>query len=237
MIACDMGFLPYFDFGGQEYHFGGHAVVVCGHDPASGQVLIADRDGEAHLVPLETLARARGSRYKPFPPQNLWYTFDFSQKRMPTADEVRQAITEQVEAMLQPPIQNLGVAGIRKAAQMVLKWPALMDEATLRGSLFNAFIFIAATGGTGGGLFRYMFSRFLLEAATITEERGLEESAAEFQRIGDRWQVVAEAFKVVSAAPDPTATLGEISPLLHELHGLEGAAWRRLAELPSRPLP
>ena len=30
MIQCDMGFLPYFDFGGEEYHFGGHAVVVCG---------------------------------------------------------------------------------------------------------------------------------------------------------------------------------------------------------------
>jgi hypothetical protein len=28
MIQCDMGFLPYFDFGGEEYHFGGHVVVV-----------------------------------------------------------------------------------------------------------------------------------------------------------------------------------------------------------------
>jgi hypothetical protein len=35
MHQVDMGFLPYFDFGGKEYHFGGHVVVACGYDPAS----------------------------------------------------------------------------------------------------------------------------------------------------------------------------------------------------------
>jgi hypothetical protein len=235
MIGCDMGFLPYFDFGGQEYHFGGHAVVACGYDAETRQVLIADRDGELHPVLLETLARARGSRYKPFPPQNLWYTFDFSAKRPPTAPEVRQAIDEQTEAMLKPPIQNLGVAGIRKTAHMVPKWPALMDETALRSTLFNAFIMIDATGGTGGGLFRYMFSRFLLEAAAITGEKGLEESAADFARIGDRWQAVAGVFQSASSGTNPAAALEGIPPLLHELHGLEGKAWLRLSDLPPRP--
>ena len=48
MIQCDMGFLPYFDFGGEEYHFGGHVVVVCGYDPDGDQVLVADRDEDLH---------------------------------------------------------------------------------------------------------------------------------------------------------------------------------------------
>jgi len=223
-----MGFLPYFDFGGQEFHFGGHAVVVCGHDPETGRVLIADRDGELHPVPLEALAKARGSTYQPFPPHNLWCTFDFSARRQPTAAEVRQAIAEQVEAMLKPPIRNLGVAGIRKAAQMVPRWPALMDEVTLRGTLFSAFIFIDAAGGTGGGLFRYMFGRFLQEAAQIVGDTRLEERATEFAHLGDRWQVVAEAFKAASAAPVPADVLQEIPPLLQELHHLEAAAWQGL---------
>ena len=42
MIQCDMGFLPYFDFGGEEYHFGGHVVVVCGYDAHTEQVLVAE---------------------------------------------------------------------------------------------------------------------------------------------------------------------------------------------------
>jgi hypothetical protein len=60
MLVLDMGFLPYFDFGGQEYHFGYHVVVACGYDPQTGQVLLADRDEALHPVSLETLEKARG---------------------------------------------------------------------------------------------------------------------------------------------------------------------------------
>jgi len=231
MIQCDMGFLPYFDFGGYEYHFGAHVVVVCGYDAETDQVLIADRDEELHPVSLEDLEKARGSTFKPFPPRHKWYTFDFSGKRQPTADEVRQAIAEQAQGMLEPPISNFGVKGIRKAAKRVLKWPDQMDEEELRFTLFNTFIFIDATGGTGGGIFRYMFSRFLREAAEITSNDRLIEVADEFQRIGDKWQVVAEIFKSTSEADDPTAELPEISTPLLELASLEEAAWSRLRDL------
>ncbi|MBE9507478.1 MAG: DUF4872 domain-containing protein, partial [Chloroflexi bacterium] len=152
MIQCDMGFLPYFDFGDTEYHFGGHAVVVCGYDAETQKVLIADRDG-LYPVSMEDLEKARGSTYKPFPPQHKWYAFDFSGKRQPNADEVRQAIAEQAKGMLEPPISNFGVKGIRKAAKRALKWPAVMDEDALRFTLFNTYIFIDAEGGTGGGIF------------------------------------------------------------------------------------
>ncbi len=36
MLQVVMGFLPYFDFGGKEYHFGGHVVVACGRDATAG---------------------------------------------------------------------------------------------------------------------------------------------------------------------------------------------------------
>lgn len=70
MLQVDMGYLPYFDFEGQEYHFGGHLVVAAGFDPKTRVVLVADRDLELHPVPWEALVQARGSTYKPFPPQN-----------------------------------------------------------------------------------------------------------------------------------------------------------------------
>ena len=231
MIYCDMGFLPYFDFGDKEYHFGGHAVVVCGYDAETRHALIADRDGELHPVSMEDLEKARGSTYKPFPPKHKWYTFDLSNKRQPTAGEVREAIAEQTQGMLEPPITNIGVKGIRKAARRALKWPDVMDEEELRFALFNAFIFIDATGGTGGGLFRYMFSRFLREAAEITGETRLDESAGEFQRIGDKWQEVAEIFKRGWKAQDPVGILAETTAPMMEIADLEEAAWGRLRGL------
>ncbi len=230
MVQCDMGFLPYFDFGGADFHFGGHDVVVCGYDPVTEQVLVADRDAELYPVSMEDLEKARGSTYKPFPPRHKWYTFDFGQKRQPTADEVRQAIAEQVQMMLEPPISNVGVKGIRKTAKMIPKWSNSLDADMLRITLFNIHIFINADGGTGGGIFRYMFSRFLREAAGITGDACLNESADEFQHIGDEWEALGEWFLQASEAPAPASLLGECVAPLDALAELEDAAWGRLRQ-------
>jgi hypothetical protein len=229
MVHVDMGFLPYFDFG-HEFHFGRHIVVVVGYEPETGQVLIADRDEELYPVSLEDLAQARGSKFKPLPPRHTWYTFDFSGKRPPDPEEVRQAIREVVTAMLEPPITDQGVKGIRKAAKHALKWPEIMDKDQLRFACLNAFVFIDARGGTGGGFFRYMYSRFLREATEITGDDRLIAVADEFQRIGDRWQMIAETFKRASKAPDPASLLSECVNLLDALADLEEAAWSRLGE-------
>ncbi|MGD8795053.1 MAG: BtrH N-terminal domain-containing protein [Anaerolineae bacterium] len=231
MVQCDMGFLPYFDFGGEEYHFGGHVVVVCGYDPETEQVLVADREEALHPVPLDDLAQARGSTHKPFPPKNRWYTFDFSQKRPPTAAEVRQAVLDQAGPMLEPPIRNIGVKGIRKAAALIPKWPARMEPDEIRWALFNTYIFISPEGGTGGGCFRYMFSRFLEEAAAVADEPRLAQSAAEFRRIGDEWEALGEWFRQASEAPDPAGLLDETSAPFQHLADLEEAAWRQLQEI------
>jgi len=228
MVTADMGFLPYFDFGGEEYHFGGHAVVVCGYGAASDETLIADRDEALHPVPMAALERARGSTFKPFPPQNLWFTFDFSGKHLPEAAEVRQAIAEMVQAMLEPPIRNLGAAGIRKAAGEVVRWPELLAPDELRATLFNAYIFINAAGGTGGGCFRTMLSRFLGEAAEICAEPGLAASAGRFREIGNHWEELGERFRQASEAEVPAAGLGEAAARLRALAELEEAAWGEL---------
>jgi hypothetical protein len=238
MLQCDMGFLPYFDFGDLDYHFGWHVVCVCGYDAGAGQVLIADRDEDLHPVPLEALARARGSTFQPFPPKHRWYTFDFSGKRLPTADEVRQAIAEQAHMMLEPPIRNVGVEGIRKAAQMIPEWPQRLTPNEVSVALFNAHLFINPDGGTGGGIFRYMFSRFLHEGAEITGDARLAESADEFRHIGDEWEKLGAWFRAVSEASQPFEVLGECVAPLDHLADLEETAWRRLraivrAESPS----
>jgi hypothetical protein len=233
LVYLDMGYLPYFDLP-EGYHFGAHVVVAAGYDPGSGRVLVADRDPQLHPVDWETLEMARGSIHKPFPPQHKWLTFDFAGARPPTPDEVREAIGEVCRGMLEPPIANLGVKGIRKARVETLRWPKVLDPPALRRTCANVAMFIDHRGGTGGGIFRYMYARFLEEAAAITGEGRLREVAPEVRAIGDRWEVVAAAMARAGAAEAPASLLEEATRPLGEIADAEERFWSRLDTLVAR---
>ena len=129
VVYADMAFLPYFHTG--DEHFGEHTIVVAGYDPDTEEVLISDNDPEmtgikkAVLVemPLKQLTLARSSSFKPFPAKNRWLSFDFEGRRKVTEKDLYDSIGKVVESMLKPPIKNLGIPGIRTAAERIRKWP------------------------------------------------------------------------------------------------------------------
>jgi hypothetical protein len=228
MVLLDMGYLPYLDLP-PDYHFGHHAVVACGWDEAQGMVLLADRDSAFHPVALDVLRQARGSKYQPFPPRNRWWTFDFSAAREPRPEEILQAIEEVTEGMLNPPIRNLGVQGIRTAARRTLDWPREFSKNELRNASYNAYIFIDAKGGTGGGIFRYMYASFLQQAADRTGLASLAEAGRRMQAVGDSWQQAAEAFHAAAISPDAAELLPAACSIVSRVAEEEQQAWDFLA--------
>lgn len=230
MLQVDMGFLPYFDFP-TEYHFGGHVVAVVGFDQERELALVCDRDEELHPVALDMLEEARASQFQPFPPQHGRWTFDFTHQRDPQPDEVLAAIAEGAHAMLNPPIKSFGVAGVRKAAGLIPAWPERLEPGELKAACQNGFILIDATGGTGGGLFRSMYGRFLDQAAELTGEARLTEVAAWFHEVADRWQDAAAVFREAADQDDPSDALGQVAATLWSIADLEEKAWSRLADV------
>jgi hypothetical protein len=226
MLQVDMGFLPYFDFGGEEYHFGGHAVVAVGVDEADGTVTIADRDDDLHAVPLAALRQARASRFRPFPPGLAYWQFDFKGFRPPTRDEARTAIANMALAMLEPPIKNLGVAGIRKAAAEMPRWPAFADGWGLPEVLFNLYVFVSEAGGSGGGCFRFMLSRFLREAHAMGCGDALGGVADAFETIAEDWDGIARASREASEADAPAEALAPLAAAIALVADREEEAWR-----------
>lgn len=226
MLQVDMGFLPYFDFGGEEYHFGGHAVVAVGFDEDGGSVTIADRDDELHAVPLAALRAARASRFRPFPPGRAYWTFDFAGFRPPSPDEARAAVANMAHAMLEPPIRNLGVAGIRKAASEIPRWPAFADGWSLPEALFNLYVFVSEVGGSGGGCFRFMLSRFLREAHAMGCGDDLEPVAEAFHAIAEDWDGVALASRAASESDAPAEALAPLAAAIARVADREEEAWR-----------
>ncbi|MCP8311086.1 MAG: BtrH N-terminal domain-containing protein, partial [Candidatus Methylarchaceae archaeon HK01M] len=166
MMFGDMGLLPWFELP-KDYHFGGHTFVICGFD-GKNTALASDMDqksaglkkGFYHEITLEQLSKARGSTHKPFPPKNAYLEFEFEKYHDPRPEDVLSALRQTAESQLNPPIKNLGVKGLKYTANEILKWPKIFEDKELRMNLFNLFIYIEI-GGTGGGCFRYMYSRFL----------------------------------------------------------------------------
>ena len=233
MLGADMGFLPWFDFPA-GYHFGGHTFVACGFDGRE-TVLGSDMDAKTAGVKkgfyapisLEQLRQARGSAFKPFPPKNLWFEFDFKRFGARQAKTIAEAIAETAAAQLHPPIRNLGVSGIRHTAAQLPKWPSLFNDIQLRMNLFNLYIFIEI-GGTGGGAFRAMYARFLDEAALIAKTRAWAELAAMFRESARRFSSIGQSFKDAAKATDLGEKMQIAASEFRAIADLEEGAWNQL---------
>jgi hypothetical protein len=236
MLFGDMGLLPWFDFP-EGYHFGGHSFVACGFD-GDRTVLASDMDPKAaglkkgfcEPISLERLSEARGSPCKPFPPRNGRVELDFSGYRDPTAADLYSAIAQAAEAQLEPPTKNFGIKGIRYAAAELPRWPSALGDRELRANLFNLYVFIEI-GGTGGGCFRYMYSRFLREAARIAGNQALRGPAEAIEESGRRFSAIASLFVDSFEAKDLEARISKAFPLLLEIAGIEEAAFAELSRI------
>lgn len=241
MIYADMGLLKYLNLP-DNYHFGGHSVVVFGIDEEKGIALVSDRhgkdtpltvhnkilDNDYEEVFLEDLAEARVSKHPNsiFPPQNKWLEFDFSSFKTVTPEMIRKAIVKNADDMLNPKISNIGVKGIAKFADRILHWREFDDE-KLKASAVNGYFMINEKGGTGGGAFRNMYGLFLKESSAITGIGDLDKLSDEYITISNRWDEAADIMLEIFEDGD-RAKLKKISELLRENHEEEKRVMEKL---------
>ena len=148
------------------------------------------------------------------------------------------------ERQIADKIQHLVPGRLVRIAQSVLDWSVLaedqqvgharVDAETLAAACFNGYITIDATGGTGGGMFRYMYARFLRDVADITGEPGYNEIGSRLHAAGECWQQVAALFDKAHREADPAGPLAEIPPLLRAVANIEEAAWGDLVAVTGR---
>jgi hypothetical protein len=235
MLFGDMGFLPWFDFP-VEYHFGGHTFVICGYD-GKNTMLVSDIDPKAtglkkgfySQITLGQLHKARNSVFKPFPPKNGFIELDFSHFHDPEPEDIHSSIMQTVNFQLKPPIKNLGIKGIRHTAKEILSWPRIFREYDLRMNLFTLYIFIEI-GGTGGGCFRYMYSRFLRESAEITGNEKLLEASAKIQKAGELYSEIGYLFKEAEKCDDLSDRIKKASSLFLSIAEIEEDVFTKLSE-------
>ncbi len=190
VIYADMAYLPYMGVP-EDAHFGQHVIVIYGIDEASDVAYISDRGKRGVAVTVEELKQARGSKFPPWPPQHAMFDIKLPKELEVTPKMLRQALRESVDGMLNPPISNIGLKGMKKWAKLLLKWPEMFPGRKLWDCLMQGFIYIE-TGGTGGSSFRPMFTRFLTEARDILGEPRLDSVIEKYKESGIIWSRIAE---------------------------------------------
>jgi len=211
MIHVDMPYLKYLGLP-KEAHFGAHAVVIAGIDENEGVAYVADTGFEKlQTVTLKELEDARSSKFKPFPPENKWFEFEFPPKLTPLDNALRKSITKTVELMLHPPIRNLGTKGIRYFASEILKWPEKYpSESPQFKLLYEVTYIMLEEDGTGGGCFRYLYSKFLKESSVHLDKKELARLGERYWRVGEKWTTVARLVRGIPSNPKNCVEAQEI---------------------------
>lgn len=242
MVYVDMVYLKYINLG-EESHFGGHSIVVFGYNDDEGCFYISDRDNKEwsihtpkgkisedyHKVPYAEMENARNSSFRPFPANNKWVNFDFTNLQPVTPSILHDAILINTENMLNPPAQLLGINGIRKFAKEIKKWKLFdLNKKKLAG-ITNYFM-INADGGTGGGAFRIMYGDFLKESSSITKNKDLADCGNKFIQIGQLWDNVGlEMMNIYNSGDD--SIIDQISLIVMNIAYQEENELRRLGQI------
>ena len=209
VVYVDMVYLPYLALP-EMAHFGGHVVVVFGLDEEREEVYIYDRGRSPVTASIADLAKARGSKFPPFPPKHRLLRIRYPAKIRNLEQGIKDSIRECCQNMLMPPIRNIGLVGMAKWSKVVLEWPQQFQGMDLLGALVNGFIYIEI-GGTGGSAFRPMYARFLEEVSHIIEKPALKEIAAMIWQSARVWSEIASAL-----LPDSWPDLKRMRELMFE---------------------
>ncbi|MGW6912954.1 BtrH N-terminal domain-containing protein [Kitasatospora sp. NPDC054939] len=218
VVYADLFHLPWFQ---ATRHFGAHAIVVTGHDPAAGTVTVSDRPARPLTLTTAELATARASGHQPFPPRHALLRADWKAARQPTEDDIRQGIRYSCRAMLHPPVPTFGLrgldsygAGLHHLLLGDTPAPAVVDE------LASAYVDFELAG-TGGNAFRNLFREFLAESARLTGDHRLGDAALLCADSAERWERV-----IALLLPDWTPAFAELGTTYRgrEAQLLDGSA-------------
>jgi len=220
----DMAYLPYFFSENAPYpnenagHFGGHTFVVYGVDEDINEVFVSDRFAKPNTMKIEHFLDGHGSSYAPFPAKNKKLILHPPKEINNLEEMIVRAIKENSISILNPPISNFGLKGIKKFSDMVIRNWSKYDSEKLLLTLFNSFIY-NATGGSGGALFRNMYTDFLKESFQITGIRELDKTSQLYQEAAMKWDEVS-----ITLLPDELSSLKKLRDLMIENNRIQEEA-------------
>ncbi|MEI8256672.1 MAG: DUF4872 domain-containing protein, partial [Deltaproteobacteria bacterium] len=172
-----------------------HVIVATGYDDT--HALIADNDrAEIQRCSLGSLRDARSASGFPLPAMNVTFEIDWPAKIPPVEDMIVPAIAEVVRWMHDPggvPAAFFGRKAFGLPAMSELEHAARtwLRDGIAQPAVHAMLLWIAVEkGGTGGGLFRRLYSGFLAEAHDLLPGPALARARDHYARLDRDWTAV-----------------------------------------------
>jgi hypothetical protein len=199
ILSTDLAELPYWR---TRTRFGGHRVVLAGYDEARGVALVADGDRPGlEEVALDALDRARASVAPPFGISGRpWLEVDAPSHPRPLEDAILEAVRRQAREMLLDVDGAAGTSALERFAADLPRWPAEASDEADRAWCFRYAHQVIEVRGTGGGLFRSLYARFLAEAEARVPTLARLGLSARMGALAERWSSLAADLRALSQA-------------------------------------
>jgi len=211
ILATDLAELPYWN---TRTRFGGHRVVVAGYDLDRAVAIVADGDRPGlEEVPLDALERARASIAPPFgAPGRPWLEVDAPAVQRPIEEALPDALRRQARDFLLDVDGAAGASALERFAAELQEWPSRAAGEADRAWAFRYAYQVVEKRGTGGGLFRALYARFLEEAEGRVPGLAKLGLAPRMRALSESWSRLAGALRAISDVPG-----GLVPPPIREL--------------------
>ncbi len=125
----DMFYLPYYEHIYRKRHIPIHYVLLVGYDNQKAYVHDTDKE-YAQTIPLDELELSWNVNLPATGKKNRLVVFDIPKEPVPNEVLIRKSITYKCQTMLHPPVNMLGIPGIKKLAHEIVRWPVQLDKET-----------------------------------------------------------------------------------------------------------
>jgi hypothetical protein len=239
----DMYHLPHFTKFYHRFHIPQHFLQVVGFDEANNAALVQDNSlKQVQSVPLKDL---RGAWNVNEPGQGKPYTYyqlEFNPTIAPLEEIVIKSLKKRAHIHLQPEKSNMGISGLRKAAQDLPTWRTELTPEQLKASLmFLATFSCSVVPNPPQALLPYpldftdshqavrdRFAGELLQFAEQFNQAQWAKAARIFQSSGECvGQITDLAVQAIKGNP---SALNQAGPLFARIADLEEQACRTLLE-------
>ncbi|RAW02842.1 BtrH N-terminal domain-containing protein [Pseudochryseolinea flava] len=222
-LKLDCYYLEYFS---HAIHFAGHYAAMYGYDQNNAYMVDTCQQGALVKTSLKSLASARAAK-GPMSSKNLSYTITKTSRTFDLQVAIQEAIRNNANAYLNPPINNINFKGIKKASTQIIKW--FKSSRDITGD-FSGAAALMEKAGTGGALFRNLYRDFLKESFALLKHELLEEAHQDFIGIAGDWTEVSKLFLKTSETKD-IKYIEQASEKMNLLSSKEKEAMEKLARI------